>query len=204
MRQRPARHLPPKRPGQRPGSLSRRHRGARTGRSDRQRRAGRDALCGRRPGARVSHRRVRSVPRLPARLDDLLHLAHARRLRLATRRRARAVHAGRGAHARAAPGELELRGRRAGRLRFWDGLRRAYAGGRVRPRCRARHRARSGRPGRGPARPGLRRAGPGQRNAPRTPRAGREPGGRGPEPRWAGRGRTGPVAHRRAGRGSRH
>ena len=98
-------------------------------------------------GRRLPHQRLRAVRRVPSRLPDLLHLAAARRVRLAARRWPRRRPARRGARPAGAARLAHLPRRGVRGLRVRDRVRGVVPGGAVRPRPGADHRARPGRAG---------------------------------------------------------
>ena len=76
-----------------------------------------------RPGRRLPHRRLRGLRGVPARLHDRLHLTASRGARMAARRWARRVPAGRGDDLHPAAGAAVLRRRRARVVRLRHRLR---------------------------------------------------------------------------------
>ena len=119
VRQRSAGHLPAQRPGTRPRGVPGRRRRARAVRHHRGHRAGRGGLRGRRPGGGLPHRRLRGVRGVPPGLHDLVQRpGSAAGLRLAARRRARTLPAGRRGPSGEVAGRAELRGRSPGGLRL--------------------------------------------------------------------------------------
>ena len=102
-------------PRHRTGGLPGRHRRPRTVRPGRHRGPRLPTAAARRPRRRLPHRRVRRLRGVPLRLHDRLHLTTSCRARVAARRRARRVPAGRGGHLHPAARAALLR-RRCARL----------------------------------------------------------------------------------------